>query len=101
MNLNFRLASKRFCIININFYIAFTFLRNQLCVYTFLKNKRFFSNGQACRGTELDCGIETDSNIDDDMACQKIPVEADFLYAYSTAPGKKSQTLNVTCTGTV
>lgn len=21
------------------------------------------------------------------MACQKIPVEADFLYAYSTAPG--------------
>ncbi|XP_036106045.1 caspase-3 isoform X3 [Molossus molossus] len=42
---------------------------------------------QACRGTELDCGIETDSNVDDDMACQKIPVEADFLYAYSTAPG--------------
>ena len=23
------------------------------------------------------------------MASQKIPVEADFLYAYSTAPGKK------------
>ncbi|OBS66899.1 hypothetical protein A6R68_04559 [Neotoma lepida] len=42
---------------------------------------------QACRGTELDCGIETDSGTDDDMACQKIPVEADFLYAYSTAPG--------------
>ncbi|KAM6220722.1 caspase-3 isoform 1-T1 [Rhynchocyon petersi] len=42
---------------------------------------------QACRGTELDCGIETDSAIDDDMTCQKIPVEADFLYAYSTAPG--------------
>ncbi|XP_045142802.1 caspase-3 isoform X2 [Echinops telfairi] len=43
---------------------------------------------QACRGTDLDCGIETDSAIDDDdMACQKIPVEADFLYAYSTAPG--------------
>lgn len=23
------------------------------------------------------------------MMCQKIPVEADFLYAYSTAPGEK------------
>ncbi|XP_062932897.1 caspase-3 [Cynocephalus volans] len=42
---------------------------------------------QACRGTELDCGIETDSGTDDEMMCQKIPVEADFLYAYSTAPG--------------
>nr|AAC18083.1 recombinant reversed caspase-3 [synthetic construct] len=31
--------------------------------------------------------IETDSGVDDDMACHKIPVEADFLYAYSTAPG--------------
>uniref|UniRef100_A0A8C5XFQ9 Caspase-3 n=1 Tax=Microcebus murinus TaxID=30608 RepID=A0A8C5XFQ9_MICMU len=40
---------------------------------------------QACRGTELDCGIETDSSADDDIACQKIPVEVDFLY--STAPG--------------
>ncbi|XP_037382298.1 caspase-3 [Talpa occidentalis] len=42
---------------------------------------------QACRGTDLDSGIETDSGTDDDMACHKIPVEADFLYAYSTAPG--------------
>ncbi|XP_074084996.1 caspase-3-like [Macrotis lagotis] len=46
---------------------------------------------QACRGTELDCGVETDSatigDTDKDMTCQKIPVEADFLYAYSTAPG--------------
>ncbi|ELW47037.1 Long-chain-fatty-acid--CoA ligase 1 [Tupaia chinensis] len=45
-----------------------------------------YSTIKACRGTELDCGIETDSGIDEDMACQKIPVEADFLYAYSTAP---------------
>ena len=52
-------------------------------------NRCLFSNLQACRGTELDCGIETDSGAEDDMACQKIPVEADFLYAYSTAPGKK------------
>ncbi|XP_005406935.1 PREDICTED: caspase-3-like [Chinchilla lanigera] len=42
---------------------------------------------QACWGTELDCGIETDGSFDDDVACQKIPVETDFLYAYSTAPG--------------
>lgn len=43
---------------------------------------------QACRGTELDSGIETDSGSEETM-CQKIPVEADFLYAYSTAPGKR------------
>ncbi|NXA41304.1 CASP3 protein, partial [Eudromia elegans] len=48
------------------------------------KPKLFFI--QACRGTELDSGIETDSGPDEPM-CQKIPVEADFLYAYSTAPG--------------
>ncbi|NXI64823.1 CASP3 protein, partial [Anseranas semipalmata] len=48
------------------------------------KPKLFFI--QACRGTELDSGIEADSGSDE-MMCQKIPVEADFLYAYSTAPG--------------
>ncbi|KAM9193896.1 caspase-3 [Mergus octosetaceus] len=48
------------------------------------KPKLFFI--QACRGTELDSGIEADSGPDE-MMCQKIPVEADFLYAYSTAPG--------------
>ncbi|NXC20575.1 CASP3 protein, partial [Corythaeola cristata] len=48
------------------------------------KPKLFFI--QACRGTELDSGIETDSRSEETM-CQKIPVEADFLYAYSTAPG--------------
>lgn len=46
------------------------------------KPKLFFI--QACRGTDLDAGIETDS-VDDDTT--KIPVEADFLYAFSTAPG--------------
>lgn len=46
------------------------------------------SNKQACRGTELDSGVEADSGPDE-MMCQKIPVEADFLYAYSTAPGEK------------
>ncbi|XP_005030551.1 caspase-3 [Anas platyrhynchos] len=48
------------------------------------KPKLFFI--QACRGTELDSGVEADSGPDE-MMCQKIPVEADFLYAYSTAPG--------------
>ncbi|NXJ76846.1 CASP3 protein, partial [Trogon melanurus] len=48
------------------------------------KPKLFFI--QACRGTELDSGIETDSGSEEPV-CQKIPVEADFLYAYSTAPG--------------
>lgn len=45
------------------------------------KPKLFFI--QACRGTDLDAGIETDSGED----TTKIPVEADFLYAFSTAPG--------------
>lgn len=41
---------------------------------------------QACRGTDLDPGIETDS-VCDSESTHRIPVEADFLYAYSTAPG--------------
>ncbi|XP_042349268.1 caspase-3b [Plectropomus leopardus] len=49
------------------------------------KPKLFFV--QACRGSELDdgCCIETDSV--DAQTSERIPVEADFLYAYSTAPG--------------
>ncbi|KAF3687836.1 Caspase-3 [Channa argus] len=46
------------------------------------KPKLFFI--QACRGTDLDPGIEADSGDD---GTTKIPVEADFLYAFSTAPG--------------
>uniref|UniRef100_A0A3Q2VYI7 Caspase-3 n=1 Tax=Haplochromis burtoni TaxID=8153 RepID=A0A3Q2VYI7_HAPBU len=49
------------------------------------KPKLFFI--QACRGSALDEGvIETDSE-GDEQTSEKIPVEADFLYAYSTAPG--------------
>ncbi|XP_076877949.1 caspase-3b [Brachyhypopomus gauderio] len=48
------------------------------------KPKLFFI--QACRGSDLDSGIETDS-VSDSEDTQRIPVEADFLYAYSTAPG--------------
>nr|BAG62277.1 unnamed protein product [Homo sapiens] len=45
---------------------------------------------QACRGTELDDGIQADSgpiNDTDANPRYKIPVEADFLFAYSTVPG--------------
>uniref|UniRef100_A0A669C4L0 Caspase-3 n=1 Tax=Oreochromis niloticus TaxID=8128 RepID=A0A669C4L0_ORENI len=49
------------------------------------KPKLFFI--QACRGSALDGGaIEVDS-VGDEQTSEKIPVEADFLYAYSTAPG--------------
>lgn len=57
--------------------------RGDRCKSLVGKPKLFFI--QACRGTDLDAGIETDSVDDDESA--RIPVEADFLYAYSTAPG--------------
>lgn len=60
------------------------FFRGDYCRSLTGKPKLFII--QACRGSELDSGIETDS-AGDDVTCQKIPVEADFLYAYSTAPG--------------
>lgn len=48
---------------------------------------------QACRGSEFDDGIQTDSGPPNDTMetdanpRHKIPVEADFLFAYSTVPG--------------
>lgn len=56
--------------------------RGDRCKSLVGKPKLFFI--QACRGTELDAGIEADSPDDGKT---KIPVEADFLYAFSTAPG--------------
>ncbi|XP_072240942.1 caspase-3a [Leuresthes tenuis] len=56
--------------------------RGDRCETLVGKPKLFFI--QACRGTELDAGIETDHPDD---GTTKIPVEADFLYAFSTAPG--------------
>lgn len=61
-----------------------SFFRDDYCQSLTGKKKLFIT--QDCQGTELDCGIETDSGAEDDMSCQKIPVEANFLYVYSTKP---------------
>lgn len=62
--------------------------RGDRCKTLLEKPKLFFI--QACRGTELDDGIQADSgpiNDTDASPRYKIPVEADFLFAYSTVPG--------------
>ncbi|XP_039976019.1 caspase-3-like [Xiphias gladius] len=42
---------------------------------------------QACRGSDLDDGTSLETDSQDEQASERIPVEADFLYAFSTAPG--------------
>ncbi|EDL01754.1 caspase 7, isoform CRA_b [Mus musculus] len=62
--------------------------RGDRCKTLLEKPKLFFI--QACRGTELDDGIQADSGPINDIDANprnKIPVEADFLFAYSTVPG--------------
>uniref|UniRef100_A0A8C1K5Q1 Caspase-3 n=1 Tax=Cyprinus carpio TaxID=7962 RepID=A0A8C1K5Q1_CYPCA len=61
----------------------FALFRGDRCRSLVGKPKLFFI--QACRGSDLDAGVECDSVSEE--GTQRIPVEADFLYAYSTAPG--------------
>uniref|UniRef100_A0A672QA33 Caspase-3 n=1 Tax=Sinocyclocheilus grahami TaxID=75366 RepID=A0A672QA33_SINGR len=61
----------------------FALFRGDRCKSLVGKPKLFFI--QACRGSGLDAGIESDYESEEET--QKIPVEADFLYVYSTAPG--------------
>uniref|UniRef100_A0A672QAI4 Caspase-3 n=1 Tax=Sinocyclocheilus grahami TaxID=75366 RepID=A0A672QAI4_SINGR len=61
----------------------FALFRGDRCKSLVGKPKLFFI--QACRGSGLDAGIECDGESEE--GTQRIPVEADFLYVYSTVPG--------------
>ncbi|CAL8268057.1 unnamed protein product [Boreogadus saida] len=62
------------------------YFRSKHCHKTLLaKPKLFFI--QACCGDDTDLGCRTDSSLDKSSTRVRIPLEADFFYAYSTAQG--------------
>ncbi|XP_049897851.1 caspase-3-like [Epinephelus moara] len=61
------------------------YFKGNRCMGLVGKPKLFFI--QACRGSELDDGSLIEADSVEEQTSARIPVEADFLYAYSTAPG--------------
>ncbi|XP_041799752.1 caspase-3-like [Chelmon rostratus] len=61
------------------------YFKGDCCKSLVGKPKLFFI--QACRGSDLDAGAHIETDSVDEQTSERIPVEADFLYAYSTAPG--------------
>ena len=54
---------------------------------------------QACRGTDLDVGIDVADHKDDMLQVRRIPIEADFLYMYSSAPGGNAEIVGLDIDG--
>ncbi|KAK7922381.1 hypothetical protein WMY93_009283 [Mugilogobius chulae] len=68
----------------VKFDLLTRYFKGNNCRKLLGKPKLFFI--QACRGTDLDEGADVVDGAGDSTT-HRIPVEADFLYAYATAPG--------------